>query len=405
LEDLQTRENELLRNMKKMQDESASLLQQQKELSARQSIYNQQQLEFVARKNALAAQQFEYAEKLSEYNAQVKTFNESVEKLEADKLAFKTEKQLHEEQLRDFEERKAEFNEEKETLKREKEELAQDRIAAQERAINDASGLQARISELQERERALLQRENTINEQLREFNARAYNQVPYGYAQPVQNGYAQPMQSGYTQPIQQMQSQPIPTPVNDYNALYTRAQNDGIRVNVAGTLRGYAQPHPQQQSAPTMMSSTNTTASTMSTPRGLYNVGATLFKTAVILLCIIAFESLVVFFLKDSLGVTALYPVLWFTAGFISFVICTILYAKGYKPNAKRKKNPSYFVTVSILFVIGIILVTMIAVYSKAQVNQASELFSYVIIPVAYLANMPIFAALYFLFSTKSNRK
>ena len=137
----------------------------------------------------------------------------------------------------------------------------------------------------------------------------------------------------------------------------------------------------------------------------MYNVGLTLFKTALIILCIVAFESLVVFFLKDTLGVSALYPVLWFSAGFITFIVCTVLYTTGYKPNAKRRKNPSYFVTISILLVIGIIIVTMIAVYCKAQVNEVSQLFTFVIIPVLYLMNMLIFAALYYVFSMKNSRR
>jgi hypothetical protein len=212
----------------------------------------------------------------------------------------------------------------------------------------------------------------------------------------------QPMQNAYQQPISQMTPQPMPTPINDYSALYNRAQNDGIKVNMAGTLRGYAQPQQSIVSTPQPVTSTTSPAQT---PRGMYNVGLTLFKAAIIVLCIVAFESLVVFFLKDSLGVSAIYPVLWFSAGFIAFVVSTILYATGYKPNAKRRKNPSYFVTMGILFVIGVIIITMIAVYCKAQVNEASQLFSFVIIPIIYLANTLIFTALYYVFSMKNSRR
>ena len=366
LDDLQNRESELQRNTYKLQEDLATLQQQQKELSARQTLYNQQQLEFIARKNALAAQQFDFADKLSSYNAQVKLFNENLEKLENERQVLQKNQQQYEEQSKELEKKLAAFEEEKAKFVAEKEANDKERMEAQRKALEDASTLQTRLNELNQREAAL-------NEQYRELNARASNPYqansPYGYQNPY----------GYMQP-------------NDLNQ---RAQADGIRLNVAGGMRGYPTTAPQQESVESPNPQSNT---------GRYNVGLTLFKTAFIIFCIAIFESLAVFFMKDYLGVSGLYPALCFAVGFVTFIICAILYACGYKSNVKRKKHATYVVTAAVIFVIAVIIVTMIAVYMKAQLSLTPELLSYVVIPVGYLFNILFFTAFYYAFSLKASK-
>ena len=109
--------------------------------------------------------------------------------------------------------------------------------------------------------------------------------------------------------------------------------------------------------------------------------------------------------MKDFLGVTALYPILGFIGGFLPFVVCAILYATGYKPRVRRRKHPSYIVTSAVIFVITVIIVTMIAVYFKAQVSNPDELLAYIILPVVYLANILVFTGFYYLFSVRSSSK
>ena len=367
LDDLQSRENELQRKTYKLQEDLATLQQQQKELSARQSLYNQQQLEFIARKNALAAQQFDFADKLSSYNAQVKLFNENLEKLENERQVLQKNQQQYEEQSKELEKKVAAFEEEKAKFVSEKESNDKERMEAQKKALDDAAAMQIRLNELNQREAAL-------NEQFRELNARTANpyqpNAPYGYSPAY--GYAQP---------------------NDLNQ---RAQSDGIRLNIAGSMRGYTPVAPQQVAA------SGITEPQLKT--GRYNVGLTLFKTAFIIFCIAIFESLGVFFMKDYLGVSGLYPALCFAGGFATFIICAILYACGYKSNVKRKKHATYVVTAAVIFVIATIIVTMIAVYMKAQLSLTPELLSYVVIPVGYLLNILFFAAFYYAFSLKASK-
>ena len=382
LTDVQNRESELEKNNSKLQDELTSLQLQQKELSSRQSIYNQQQLEFIARKNALAAQQFDFAERLNSYNAQVKVFNENLEKFENERLLFQNEKQRYEESVKEFETQKAKFEEEKTRFDAEKEEVSQAKMDAQKRAIDDASGLQLRINELQERERMLQQRENALNDQYRDL----YFGQGYGY-----NNYQQPS-GGYSQ----QNNHPS---FNNHESMQERAQRDGIKLNTAGMRNYQAQPQ-QRHTNPTPAHHAHA-----HTHAGHYNVGTTLFKTALIILCIMAFESLAVFFIKDYMGVSALYPVLGFSAGFLVFLACSILYAMHYKPNVRRKKQPSYLLTAAILFVICVVIVSMIAVYFKAQISIPSQLLAYVIVSVAYLANNLLFAIFYYAFSVTSNKR
>ncbi|MBQ1269567.1 MAG: hypothetical protein IIY09_03695, partial [Clostridia bacterium] len=389
LTDLESRESDLLKNNSKLQDELLSLQQQQKELAVRQGIYNQQQLEFISRKNALAAQQFDFAEKLNTYHAQVKLFNENLEKLENERVALQKDKAVYEEQLREFERKKAEFENEKERLENAKDELLREQMEAQKRAHDDASGLHVRMKQLQEWENALQQRETNLNDRLRDAqnaqNAQAYAYGTYSQQQPS------PAYPAFGLP-------------NPQNQLLERAQKDGIRLNAVGTLRGA-----QNNNAPVVTakqepaSAPAVTATPMK--RGYFNMGKALFNSAFIMLCIVAFESLVVYFAKGYLNISVIYPAIGFTAGFIPFIVCAILYASGYKANAKIKKRASYILSASIIFVISVILVTMVAVYMKAQLSLLPQLLTYIVIPVAYLMNILFFVAFFYAFSMKASRK
>ena len=187
-------------------------------------------------------------------------------------------------------------------------------------------------------------------------------------------------------------AQPAQTAYNhaefNYGDLQERAQNEGIRLHTAGGMKSVTEQQPNAISSPT--------------PNGCFNMGLTLFKSAFIIFCIVAFESLIVFFTRAYLGVSAVYPALGFAVGFIQFIVCAILYAMGYRPRARRKKHPSYIVTASILFVISVIIVSMIAVYFKAQLGIPSQLLSYIVIPVIYLMNILFFVIFFYLFSTRT---
>ena len=230
--------------------------------------------------------------------------------------------------------------------------------------------------ELQERELDLTQREAALNNAMRDLRSRQYatayqnNEYAYGYA-PQAQGYYQPPQ---TEP--------------NFTDLRDRAQSEGIKLQTAG---GIATTNAQAHA------SANDTANA----RGCYNMGLTLFKSAFIVFCIMAFESLIVFFLRGYLNIPVVYPIVGFAVGFVQFIVCAILYACGYHPRARRKKHPSYILTAAVVFVITVIIVTMIAVYFKAQVSVPAQLLSFIVIPVAYLLNILFFTGFFYLFSRK----
>ena len=177
----------------------------------------------------------------------------------------------------------------------------------------------------------------------------------------------------------------------NFNDLHQRAQAEGIRLQTAGTI--------SQSHAPIQ------TTQPQAIEKGTFNMGLTLFKTAFIIFCIMAFESLAIFFLKDYLSASIVYPLTVFTVGFIQFAVCAILYACGYRPRAKKKRNAPYVLTAFVIFVIAVILTTMVAVYYKAQLAVTAQLLAFVLIPVGLLVNILFFAGLFYLFSTKTNEK
>ena len=373
-EELRTREEELAKNTRKLHEDLAFLEKQSNELSTREAIYNQQQLDFVTRKNAAAAQHVEYLDKIAAYNTQTQLFNDNLKKFEADRNAFLLEREEFDKKLEEFTEEKAKFDEEKAAL-----------MATQEKAHDNDTAFKARMQELDEKENILAQRESVLNAQIQEFAA---SSLPIPPAAPS-------MEQLYNQ-THYPQSHPLNANENDpYKTLRDRAHDDGVVLYTAGNT-----PYLTQQThaaAPTTISTTTVRKT------GTYNVGATLFKAAMIMLCFVAFESLVVFFLKDYLNIPAYYPAIPFGLGFMVFIVCAILNARGYRTNARRKKHPSYILTTTIIFVISMIIVSMVAVYLKAQISDPKQLLSYVVIPVVYLANMMIFVAFYRMFSTNES--
>ncbi|MBO5737045.1 MAG: hypothetical protein J6S04_04475, partial [Clostridia bacterium] len=373
-DELRAREEELANNTRKLQEDLSFLQQQERELSTRQAIYNQQQLDFAARKNAFASQHFEYTEKIAAYNTQTKLFNESLEKFEAERTAWLLERADFDKKVEEFEAEKAKFNEEKAAL-----------MATQEKAHDNDTAFKARMQELDEKENLLAQRESVLNSQIQEFAASCA---------PTPAPAAPTMEQIYNQ-MHYPQSHPLNAEAHDpYQTLRDRAHDDGVVLYTAGNT-----PYLTQQAHPAQA----TTPAVTARKAGTYNVGATLFKAAMIMLCFVAFESLIVFFMKDYLNIPAYYPVIPFGIGFLVFIACAVLNARGYRTNARRKKHPSYILTSTIIFVISIIIVTMVAVYLKAQVSDPAQLLSYVVIPVVYLANLMIFVAFYRMFSTNES--
>ena len=366
----------IFRNNQKLQDGLELLQQQQKELSARQSIYNQQQLDFITRKNALSAQQFDFADKLSSYNAQVKLYNENLEKFEAEKLAFQEKETLFETRVLALEQEKADFEAQKNRFEQDKTADEVMRKDMQTRAQEEQEALQRKIGELQEKELELSQRENSLNAKARDLQNRqytnAYQQSAFAYSQPS--------------PVSPI----TPTQTEQQADLRERAQAEGIKLNIAGNMHAgnYAE-----------------VKETKNSSGGIYNVGRTLYKTAFIIFCIIAFESLLVFFLKDILGVSVAYPAVGFGAGFILFITCAIMNACSFRPRARRKKHAPYLLTAAVILVICIIITTMIAVYCKAEISNPAQMLSFIVFPIVYLMNILFFAIFYRLLSTKESKE
>lgn len=362
------------------QTEMQILRQQQAELAERQELYNRQQLEFIAEKNALASQHFELTDKLQSHSESVRLYEENMQRLESERdslfekqreleslqetLSYREEKLLADEQA--FAEQKRIFSEEKasvETLKDERllkiEEEEKILLARQAELERYHAQLSQRASELQHREDELAIAEK---EQPKQSTIPSYP-------------------SGYTHKVEEQSI--------NLDDLRVRAAEDGIRIKTAGTMR-YEFPQETRKETDSQAE--------------VFNKGFALFKAACLIFSIICVESLAVFFLRGALGVSITYPVVALGVGFVAFIIFAILYAKGYQSTARRQKRATYIGTSMILFVVSVIIVTMVAVYCKADVSVPAILLSYVVIPVVYLLNLVFFAAFYHLFSKQQKR-
>ena len=135
----------------------------------------------------------------------------------------------------------------------------------------------------------------------------------------------------------------------------------------------------------------------------LFNKGFTLFKSAMVVFCLILAECLAVFFLRDVIGVGAIYAAVPFAVGFAAFIICAVLYACGYRSHERRTKSNSYLVSAFIVFGITVIATSMIAIYFKANLMDAKQLLKFIVLPIVFLLNIVLFAVFYRLFAKHTN--
>lgn len=336
--------------------EQELLKQRQAELATRLELFNQQQLDYLAKKQALTLQQFENEDKYATHAAQVKHLNDTMLAFETEKSAFAAEKTAFEEERKAFEAEKAQFREEKRRAA-ESNRVFVDSLNAKEDAFRrEEARLQALSAELDRR-------------------AAEYNAQPRTPAySPTAPAYESAYYAGGNSPMDE---------------LYKRAERDGIRLNSrtapARSPAAYAKP---------------------AKPTPTFNKGATLFKAALLTFCFLAVECIIVFFMKDTLGVPFFYPLIPLAVGLVFFAICSILYASGYQPNAKlNKKSGGYIFSAVILFVVGIITASMVAVYCRAPLAEPTALLSFILLPAIFLTNLILYPVFYHFFAISNENK
>jgi hypothetical protein len=261
-------------------------------------------------------------------------------------------------------------------------------VERERKSGSDADSVKTKKAELDEREREIEEREyelagriDAFNKARREFNAARYNAE---FATTSYGGYGySPAPTPAPAPATDFAPAPAATAM-DFDDLKRQAGAEGIRIKTAGKSATVAR-----------------TETVKGDDRDFINKGLGLFKSAVIILCIIIAESLAVFFLKDKLQVSGIYPTAFFAAGFLLFLVCTIMYVSGYKNHARRSKHATYILTAAILFVISVIIIAMIAVYLKADLKQPMELITHVLIPVAFTFNILLFAVFFHFLTAK----
>ena len=365
-QELAEKQEQVKRLGEQLRYEQELMKQQQAELTTRLELFNQQQLDYLARKQALTLQQFENEDKYVAHLAQAKHLNDSMMAFEAEKNAFASQKEAFEEEKKAFETEKAQFREEKRRTT-ESNRVFVDSLTAKEDAFRrEEARLQALNAELERRATEL----NT-----------ARGPAPTGYVHPTPSAIPPAYDAAYA----------AGTPAG-MDELYRRAERDGIRLNsrTAPSTRYpvSAQPRKETKPAPT------------------FNKGATLFKAALLTFCFLAVECIIVFFMKDSLNVPFFYPLIPLAIGLVAFAICSILYASGYQPNARlNKKSATYIFSAVILFVVGIIIASMIAVYCRAPLATPTTLLAFIVIPAVFLTNIVLYPIFYHFFAIANENK
>ncbi len=338
--------------------EQELMKQRQAELATRLELFNQQQLDYLAKKQALTLQQFENEDKYATHAAQVKHLNDTMMAFETEKSSFAAEKTAFEEEKKAFEAEKMQFREEKR------------RAAESNRVFVDS--LNAKEDAFRREEARLQALGAELDRRAAELNTQPRN--------PVHTP---------TMPTYESQFYNSGNPAAD--ELYKRAERDGIRLN--------------SRTAPAPRTTASAYAKPVK-PTPTFNKGATIFKAALLTFCLLAIECIIVYFMKDTLGVTFYYPLIPMAIGLVGFAICSILYASGYQSNAKlNKQSGGAIFTAVILFFIGVIVASMVAVYCRAPLAEPTALLSFILLPAIFLTNLILYPIFYHFFAISNENK
>ena len=218
---------------------------------------------------------------------------------------------------------------------------------------------------------------NTIKEEPTEPQP-APQPVPQPQAQPAPEERQEPVYQAPPEPPTPKKAAPTPPPRSldgiDFYDIEMRAAADGIRITTSG-------------------GGTKPVTTTLSV--NLVHKGKALFFSAltVFLLCIA--EGSITLGLLRTLQLPRFYPYLIWGAGLAVLLVCGLAYVNHYGERALRRTG-NLLVNTIVTYALCVIVILIIALAGNIDFTNASQLMSYVVIPVVFFLNIVVFAVAYF---------
>lgn len=167
------------------------------------------------------------------------------------------------------------------------------------------------------------------------------------------------------------------------DALERKAQREGLRIAAARERAKAAEEMPGKS----------------------FDKGKALFWTALWVFGVALIESVVNICLRGVLGSNLWYVIVPFIIDFVFMGVFLFLYLSGYGKNSRKSLSRSYISASFVVFVNILLIICLIAFLVITFANDTTALTSqivlYVVLPVIYACNIPLFALLYSYFSNK----
>ena len=167
------------------------------------------------------------------------------------------------------------------------------------------------------------------------------------------------------------------------DAIERKAQREGLRIAAARERAKAAEEMPGKS----------------------FDKGKALFWTALWVFGVALIESVVNICLRGVLGSNLWYVIVPFIIDFLFMGVFLFLYLSGYGKNSRKSLSRSYISASFVVFVNILLIICLIAFLVITFANDTTALTSqivlYVVLPVIYACNIPLFALLYSYFSNK----
>lgn len=154
----------------------------------------------------------------------------------------------------------------------------------------------------------------------------------------------------------------------------TKADKDGLKVNTADCV-------------------------ITGSRRKIYNRGASLFKSSLIIAIILLLEFTLCLIFKNELGITIAYPFVILAIAAAQLLIFGVLYYTDLGKNSRKPSSLIYLSACIILDVIILFIIFIVSLLLNVNFNSAGDIMAKIVIPCIISLNIPAFAVCFYLFS------
>lgn len=183
----------------------------------------------------------------------------------------------------------------------------------------------------------------------------------------------QPAPSPAPTPEQQMEETVNAAAPKATEEVAVKAENDGLKVNTSDFV----------------ISSSN---------KKVYNRGAALFKSSLIISIIMLLEFAICLIFRKNIGIALSYPFVIFAIAIAQLLVFGVLYYTYFEKTSRKSASGIILSASIIITVISVLIVFVVSLILNVNFGNFSDVCAKIIIPCLVILNIPTFAVLFHVF-------